>query len=286
MDISYLFPIFEDNDAKVFFDKFLASKFFSSQKNVQILTYVLKNDKRNLNALSEIAKKCKIIKVNIEENTFTYNDIFKKAINNFKGDILLLGDAKIKNIELVFKKCLEKYESGANIVFVKKKYSGIKKFFNNALQFFYNFFIKIFTGKKDRFNIVSLGLYDKNIIDFFQTLPDKCCFLKNTKDLFGFCSKTIYIDEKVEILKLNFKKRTTSLLFASISLSLFVTFLILIILFNILFSNLPTIYNLIGIFGLFISFFISSLLFPKHFYDIRNESNVKELKTKWWDRVD
>lgn len=280
MDISYLFPIFENDDAKKFFEKFLGSKFFCEQKNVQILTYVIKNDEKNLTALLELSKQNKIFKVIVEENKFTYNDIFKKAMTLIKGEILLLGDAKINNLSFIFSKCVEKYLNGANVVLVKKKYSGFKKFLMNISQSFYNFFIKIFTGKKDRLNIISLGLYDKNVLDVFQTLPDKCCFLKNTKDLFGFSSKTIYIDSNVETYKLNFAKKTFSLLSAIISLSLFIILLITAILLNIFIQDFPVEINIFAIFGFLILFLMTSLLFPKHFYDVRNdvENSIKKIK--------
>jgi len=271
MDISYLFPIFENNDAKSFFKKFLASKFFCEQKNIQILTYVAKDDEKNVASLLELSKEHKIFKVIIEDNKFTYNSIFKKAMTLIKGDILLLGDAKIKNIDLIFLKLLEKYKLGTNIVFVKKKYNGFKNFMINLFQNMYNFFIKIFTGKKDRFNIISLGLYDKNVIDVFQTLPDKCCFLKNTKNLFGFSSKTIYIDSKVETYKLNFTKKSFSLLSAIVSLSIFIILLLTTILLNIFIQSVAIEYNIFAIFGCLILLLMTGLLLPKHFYDIRND---------------
>jgi len=271
MDISYLFPIFENNDAKTFFNKFLSSKFFLEHKNVQVLTFVAKDDEKNVKFLLKLSEKNKIFKVVVEEQKFSYNDAFKKAIQISKGDILLLGDAKISNIDTLFSKCVEKYNSKADIVFVKKKYGKIKNFFYNALQCFYNFFIKIFTGKKDRFNIVSLGLYNKDVVELFRELPSKCCFLKNTKNLFGFCSKTIYIDSKIDTLRLNFTKKTNSLFVAIISLSLFIILLLLTIFLNIFLNEVSIVYNIFAIFGCFILFMMASLLFPKHFYDIRNE---------------
>ncbi|NCB48156.1 MAG: hypothetical protein EOM55_00790 [Clostridia bacterium] len=270
MDISYLIPIFENNDAKIFFETFLSSKFFCEHKNVQILTYVAKSDEKNLKVLKDLSKKNSIIKVFIEEKTFSYNSVYKKAINIMKGDILLLGDAEIQNLDLIFSKCLEKYKLGANIVLVKKRFSGIKNFFISAFENFYNFVIKIFTGKKDRFNIISLGLYDKNVIDVFKTLPEKCCFLKNTKNLFGFSSRTIYIESKVKTNKLDFKKMTTTLLFAIISFFLsFVLFLTTLFL-NVFLQQVPPEYNLFAIFGCIILLILASIISPKHFYNIRN----------------
>lgn len=271
MKISYLFPIFKEDDAKSFFEKFLDTAFFRAQKSKEIYVYVEENDQKNLKVLKSFSKKSKSFKIKIEKESFTYNSIFKKSIGLIKGDVLLLGDLKVKNLELLFAKCLEKKDEGANIVFVKKRYKGIKNFFVTLKRNFYNFFIKIFTGKKDRFNILSLGLYDKDVLDVLRALIEKSLFLKNTKDIFGFHSKTLYIDEKVKTYQPLFFKKTLSLIMAFASLGTFFLLLILTVLLNIFSDSLSIWYNIFAIFGCLLTLSVAALFFPKHFFDIRND---------------
>ena len=156
----------------------------------------------------------------------------------------------------------------------------VKKFFVNFTHNLYNFFIKIFTGKKDRFNVISLGLYDKDVLDVFRALNEKSLFLKNTKDLFGFVSKTLYIDEKVETYKLNFSEITFSLVTAIISSIVFFVMLVLSILLNVLYENISLWYNIFAIFLSLLSLVTFGLFFPKHFFDIRNDEKEKNAGIK------
>jgi hypothetical protein len=271
MKVSYLFPVFKDDNAQSFFEKFFASKFFSSHDDCEILAYVSSSDKNNVETLKNFAQKNKNFFLNIIEEPLDYNFVFREAVTKVKGDILLLGDCKVNNIDILFSKCVEKHKSGANIVFVKQKKRGIKKFFANMFQSIYNFFIRLFTGKKDRFNIISLGLYDKNVVDLFATLPNKCCFLKNTKDMFEFSSKTIYIDESVKTFRPNFAQKSNALIASIISISLFVVLLATTIVLNATLSSVAFEFNIISIFLLIIFLVSFAMLFPKHFFDIRNE---------------
>ncbi len=277
MKISCLFPIFITDDAEKYFEKFLSSKFFNENKTMKIIVFVTKFDEKNKTSLENLSKQHKNFKLEIIQDNFNYNDAFLKATKVFDGDVLLLGDTKIDNIDLIFTKCLEKYRQGANIVFVKKKYGKFRQFFMNFLQSFYNFFIKILSNKRDRFNVISLGLYDKNVLDVFRELPDKCCFLKNTKDLFGFSSRTIYIDSKIQTLKQNFGKPTPSLISGIVTLSLFTCVIILTIILNSTMRASATL-NIFAIFGSLFFLVLSMIFFPKHFCDIRNMTSKTRKK--------
>ena len=159
-----------------------------------------------------------------------------------------------------------------NVVHVLKKRNGFKGFFKNLFIKTYNFFIKLFTTKKDRFNVVSLGLIDKHVIQLLQVLPNKSCFLKNTKDLKGFETRSIYIDPKTKTYKKSFKTLTSSLITVIASSSAFTIFLLAIILLNVFLSVAPVV-NILLAMGMFSCLILNTLFFPKHIFDIRNSKD-------------
>jgi len=277
MKVTYLFPIFKNDDAKTFFKSFLSSSFFLSQKDAQLLIYVEKSDEKNLKALKTFQKKHSYIELFIENTSFDYNKIFNKAIKNVKGEVLLLGDLKVPNITTLFANCLKKYKSGANIVFIKKEHNPFKTFFLNILQNYYNFFIKIFTGKRDKINIISLGLYDKNVLEVFKSLPNKNSFLKNTEELIGFKSKTIFIEDKVPTYKTKFSQFSNSLKMVSAYSFSFLLFLACMITINTLFEDASILLNMFVVLVMVSLLITIVLIVPKHFYSIRNEiqNNVR-----------
>ena len=99
------------------------------------------------------------------------------------GDVALLGDTTTEKLDLIFEKMLAKQEKGANIVHVKKKHSKFKEFFKNCANAFYNFLVKLFTGKKDSGCVTSIVLLDKLVVDVLSVLPDKSNFLSISNNL-------------------------------------------------------------------------------------------------------
>lgn len=276
MKIGYFFPVFKEDKIEKFLLDFKKSKFFENNKDYEMIFVCQKEDKENLDYLLSLEKKEKNNKVIILNKPFTYNDAFYYALPKFKTDIVLLGDTKISRNDIVFEKCVEKYLKKANVVHVVKKYSGFKGFWVNLARNVYNFFIKIFTSKKDRCNVISLGLIDKNIIELLQVLPYKSMFLKNTKDLRGFETRSIYIDPKTKTYKNNFKKTTGYLIATYVSAGIFGVLLLTQILLNIFLKGNLSGYNIINIILLFLSLITSCIVFPKHIFDIRNRENRKE----------
>ena len=271
MKIDYFFPVFKEDDAKAFLTNFSQTKFFIEHKDFNFIFVVEKNDVNNLKYLSETAQKHQEYKVLIADKSFSYNDAFSLAIENFSGDVVLLGDMKIAKIDLIFENCLLKNQKKASVVHVVKKQIGFKGFWKNLFAKIYNFFIKIFTSKKDRLNVVSLGLIDKNVIELLQVLPNKRCFIKNTKDLKGFETRTIYINPQTKTYKPNFKQKTTALKTFFISLALFFVFLVSTILTNTFVKNIPPIINIFLVFMIFASCILCTMVLPKHFFDCRNK---------------
>lgn len=276
MKINYLFPVFKNNNCNEFLEKFLNSRFFNTYKDYKIIFCCSKLNNSNLKYLKNKCKENKKIKLLIFDKDFTYNDAFDEATKIFDGDVVLLGDLEIEKIDVVFEKCLEKHKNGANVVHVVKKHKGFKGFIANFLGRAYNFFIKIFTNKRDRLNIISLGLIDKNLIELFKVLPKKRCFLKNTKNLLGFESRTVYVSSSTKTYNLNFKKMSGSLKTVLISAGCCALALLLIILLNALLSVFAFV-NIVLIGIILISLILISLFLPKHIFDVRNFKTKKEI---------
>lgn len=276
MKIEYFFPVFKEDNIKEYLSNFKKTDFFKKNKDFKFLFVCHKEDKINLEYLSKEALKNENYKILVSDKYFTYNDAFSFSVGHFKADVVLLGDTKISRIDLVFEKCLEKYNKKANVVHIIKKHTGVKGFLKNLALKIYNFFIQIFTGKKDRCNIISMGLIDKDVIDILKVLPHKHCFLKNTKSLKGFESRTIYIDAKTKTYKLNYKQTTGFLIGTYVSLALSLLLIALQILLNILIKDGLVVYNIINTIVVLVSLTTTAILFPKHIFDIRNRENRKK----------
>lgn len=276
MKIEYFFPVFKEDNIKEYLSNFKKTDFFKNNKDYKFLFVCFKEDKTNLEYLSKEALKNENYKILVSDKEFTYNDAFSFSINHFKADVVLLGDTKISRLDLVFEKCLEKYDKKASVVHIIKKHTGFRGFWKNLSLKIYNFFIKIFTGKKDRCNVISLGLIDKNVMDVLKVLPHKNCFLKNTKSLKGFETRSIYIDAKTKTYKLNFKQKTGFLIGTCVSLGLSVLLIALQILLNVLIKDSLVVYNIIGTIVALVALTTTSILFPKHIFDIRNRENRKK----------
>lgn len=271
MKIDYFFPIFKDDDTKTFLINFVKSSFFKEHANYNMFFVVENSDKKNLEFLSGEALRHPEYKILITDKEFSYNDAFSLAIKHFKGDVVLLGDLKLARNDLIFENCLAKNQKNASVVHVVKKRTGFKGFWFNLVAKIYNFFIKIFTNKKDRLNITSLGLIDKNIVELLQVLPNKRCFLKNTKNLKGFETRTIYVNSNTKVYKPNFKQKTTSLVTFGVSMCIFWLTMFFTILTNVLVPYTPPIVNILFVFIIFASLILCSLTLPKHFFDCRNK---------------
>ena len=278
MKINYFFPVFDGDNFKEYFSNFKKSAFYKKWDNFKVFFVCNKNNKKNLEYLEEECKNNKNCDLIVLNENFTYNNAFYKTLNKFDGDILFLGDTNIFKIDIIFEKCFEKYEKQASVVHIVKKHSPFKSFFINIAKGVYNFFIKLFTNKTDRLNIISLGLIDKNILDILKTLPNKCCFLKNTKNLLGFETRTVYIPPQTKTYKPKFKEKTWALKLFIISCCFTFCVSLLLILLNCFIKNIM-VYNIIGLIIVFLSLSSAIISLPKHIFDIRNytSKNISEI---------
>lgn len=270
MKIDCFFAIFKEDNAEILIKNFVKSKFYRENKEIRFIFACEEKDEINKKFLQKFVKSKSGSEIVLMQGNFTFNTAFNNCSQKLNGDIVLLGDAKISRNDLIFEKCLEKHCKGANIVHIVKGRIGFKNFVFKILSSIYNFFIKIFTGKRDRINIVSLGLIDKNIMDLLKELPSKATFLKNTKDLLGFESRTVYVDGKTvsyKTKKENTKKIIRPTLITSV---VFSALLILTIVLNIIFKNL-TAFNIVCVTLLLLCLIVLSFTIPKYFFDIRNK---------------
>lgn len=276
MKLEYFFPVFKEDNIEEYLKNFKSTSFYKKHKESKFMFVCEKEDKNNLEYLSKEALKNEDYKIIILDKPFSYNDAFYQALPHFKADVILFGDTKIIRIDAVFEKCLEKYSKEVKIVHIVKRNKGFKGFFKNMFQKIYNFFIRIFTSKKDRCNVISLGLIDKDIVDLLKVLPGKCCFLKNTKNLKGFESRTIYIDSKTKTYKPNLKQKTSALLGTYVFAGITSFLIVLQILLNVIIKANLSVYNIISTLTILLCICTIVILIPKHVFDVRNRENLNQ----------
>lgn len=282
MKINCLFPIFEENNAKLFFDKFFKSSFYEQNKNCSLLIYVNSKDENNIKTLKSLTKKHKNILLNLVEKDFNYNDVFLNAIQTYSCDVLLLGDTQIENIDRLFNALIEKHLNGANIVHIKKKSNKFETFFKNIFSKFYNFFVNLFSYQNDALNVTSLGLIDKNIIDVLLSLPNKATRLKNCTKMYGFNIDYLYIDKNIKTYKPKRKKILSYFKQTWITLSIFFVSLLIIILGNIYMDKSLILFNFFMIAICLINLVLSVTFFFKNALDLRTKTScaIKDLIIK------
>lgn len=263
MKIDLLFPIFEQSDK--FFKDFFASNF--CKKGYSLTYYFYCKEGTSLDFIEDIPQGQKYV-IRQTKDKFNVNDAFSDYLKlGTTCDVLLLGDSKVPNLNKLFEKCLERKNEGASIVHIKCRKGKFKRFFSNLKEKFLNLFISIFTNKKDKFNIISLGLIDKNILDIMKTLPRKACYLKNTNMFYGYEGRTIYIPEKTPHQKDKFWSKTKSL---KVFLSSFIINLLSIVgvVFGAIFSNIPLLF--VSIVLTLVSLSSGLLFYAKHIIEIRS----------------
>lgn len=267
MKISYIMPIFNESNIKNL-SIFFKSKFFAENDENEVIICSTKNMLKNKD-VQKIKKEHNAKIVEMPEN-FTYNDAFKIAVVNVSGDVLLLGDLKINNLDVVFGECLKKYDSGANYVHVKIRKSGFKGWCKKIVQNIYNFFTNIFTNKYDDCNITSLGLYDKNCIELFKALQNKGPFLKNTKNFIGQKKKTVYLKKEVDHYSPNYKQITPPLKAFFVSQIIVGICILALVLFSIFIKKNLAVYIIVASLTLILFVLLSVIFYAKHIFNIRN----------------
>ena len=266
MKICYFFPILENVDAKRFFEEFSKSEFYKNHPERKIVFACKNSDEKNL----EFLKKLPEITLNILEKNFSYNDAFKTCLKDFDGDILILGDCALCGIETVFEMCLEEHKKGADVVHLSKKHIGVKGLFSNLWTNCSRLFSSLVANQKDCGNVLSLGLYSRDVVEIMQALPEKACLIKNSTSLVGFTSKTIFIDGSSETYMPNFHQKSSALKSAIICNIIFGLALALMIALDIIFPSYLLITTLSSLFVMIVSLAICLMMICKHFFDLRN----------------
>ena len=274
MKISYFLPIFDDDEAIRFLQKFTASQFFDDYKDREFIIALDKMSKR-IDEIKEMLQPLCDITILYAQEDFSFNDAFHKAVELITGDMCLFLDSKLMNIEPLLKKCMSKYEKDAKIVFVNKTSNNkVKAFFKKIGQYIYKFFTNIFVSKTDKCNVITLGLIDKSIVKLLLAIPDKRCLLKNTENFYGIKTATIYIDEKVKTTDTTKGKMTSGMWTFIWSTTVLCYLVITGVLLGIIFS-LPAFVKVLLAFGIIFSLVISAFSYPKHIFVLRNYPTEK-----------
>ena len=266
MKISYFFPIFCDTDARVFFEEFSKSDFYKRYPERQIVFACQKNDEKNIEYLKTLPN----VTTNIFEEKFGYTDAFKSCLSLFDGDVLLLGDPALCGIDTVFDLCVREHEAGADIVHLRKKFGKTKGFFANLWSNCSRIFSSLVASQKDSGNVLSLGLYSRDVVEILQTLPEKSCLLKNADDLVGFKSKTIFVDGTSETYSPEYSAKSSALTWAVVSNVIFLASIAAMITLDILLPGYQLISTLVCVFFMLVSLAVCLLMIFKHFFDLRN----------------
>lgn len=266
MKISYFFPIFCDTDAKVFFEEFSKSDFYKRYPERQIVFACQKNDEKNVEYLKTLPN----VTTSVFEEKFGYTDAFKSCLNLFDGDVLLLGDCALCGIDTVFDLCVKEHEAGADIVHLRKKFGKAKGLFANLWSNCSRIFSSLVASQKDSGNVLSLGLYSRDVVEILQTLPEKACLLKNADDLVGFKSKTIFVDGASETYSPEHSAKSSALMWAGVSNVLFLASIAAMITLDILLPDYQLVSTLVCVFFMLVSLAVCLLMIFKHFFDLRN----------------
>lgn len=273
MKLSYLVPIYDTKSITPFIKGIVDSDFFAKNECAEMILCLKKDDKLDDEAL-KILSNINVVMLKADKD-FSFNDAFYASIEHVSGDALLLVDTHLKNTPALITKCLKKHENGARIVFVKKKREKTKGFFYNIFEKVYNLFISIYTGKRDKGNIISMGLIDKYVVDLLKSIPHRRCALKNTDNLYKVKTSTIYVNPNMPCEKTNIKVKTSSKTATIVSGIAGVALIALAIIINI-FTHLFLL-NTITIFVAILCIITSLLALPKHIYDCRNK-NINNVK--------
>ncbi len=271
MKIDILFPVFENSND--FFSTYFSSNF---AKTTNATYYFYVKEGATLDFLKKVPTTSSY-EIRKAQKNFNINDAFLDYLSlNSSCDILLLGDTKVSNLGKLFEKCIEKNKDGANIVHIKKRYGKFKGFFANLKEKFINLFLSIYTGKKDKFNVPTLGLIDKNLLDILRTLPHKACFLKNTNDFYGYDGRTIFVQDSIKPYKESFRTMTSSLKTIFVFLGLNLISIAGVVLGAVFSKRLLMSLSIFAVLG---SLAGITLLIPKHFLDIRTKKQGATFET-------
>lgn len=276
MKICYFFPIFKDVNAKKFFEEFSKSEFYKTHTDRKIVFACENSDNKNLSYLKTIPN----ITLNVFEKKFSYNDAFKPCLKDFDGDVLLLGDCALCGIDTVFEMCLEEHKNGADIVHLAKSFGKAKGLFANLWSNCSKLFSTLVANQKDSGNVLSLGLYSRDVVEIMQSLPEKSCLLKNSDSLVGFVSKTIFIDGSSETYSPDFHKKSSAIKSALVCNIIFIVALALMITLDILFPVYQLAITLVAVFFILVSLSVCLMMICKHFFDLRNTGEVIEYSTE------
>lgn len=173
----------------------------------------------------------------------SYNEQIKLGFEYLEGDCAVICDINDENYEEYLVNMIAKWETGIKIV--RTKYQNINPtfwqkvggFFVNLKNKVYNLFLQLFGYSKDSFCANTFQLFDKEVYELIQNIPEKNVYLRNNLSLINYSSTTIVTNKKIinHVDKLTWNwKFTVSIVLYSL---LFISLILTLALFNVAKSN-------------------------------------------------
>ena len=124
---------------------------------------------------------------------------------NLKSNAVIIADMHTENYVKYVQNLIENWENGAKIVrlkYVKKVqtfWDKVKNFFVKIKNAFCNAYFAMIGLSKDSHCYNTFQLFDKDVYDLIQSMPEKNSYLRNSKCLSNFAEAEITTDEKMEL---------------------------------------------------------------------------------------
>lgn len=156
----------------------------------------------NVKTEDEALPNCTFIQV---DEKMSYSQRITMAFKNLDYDAVIIADFTSPNYQEYISQLIKAWKGGSSII--RLKYKPAKQgFFYKVGQFFVkikdaivNSFAKLVGLSKDSKCYNTFQLFDKDVADLIENLPEKNSYLRNSKALANFNQSEIYTDEKIKI---------------------------------------------------------------------------------------
>ncbi len=165
------------------------------------------------------------------EKDYSYNEQITKAFESVRGECVAICDTNVARYPEYLAEMLKEWRLGAKIVRTKVQrptsfWGKVGNFFVKIKNAVYNFFLKLNGYMPDTLCLNTFQLFDKQVYNLIQALPEKNAYLRNSTELKSYENIVLTTNEKIEVK--NDKLVWDAKLITSVSmLGLFVVFFIL-----------------------------------------------------------
>ena len=145
--------------------------------------------------ITELAKKNKnIIGIFLSRN-FGPEASIQAAIDNAKGDALILYDGDMQDPPSMIPKLIQEWENGYDVVVGKYTKTADGTFMRVMRKYFYKLF-KAISNIDVPVNAGTFGLLDKRVVEAIRMLPEKYRFYRGLRAWVGFRTKYLLYERK------------------------------------------------------------------------------------------